>query len=52
LTQCTGYRPFVGPRVAVPRLSSVVEFCGNELKICGNKFGIVPSIDMNEEDRT
>jgi hypothetical protein len=32
-------------RVAVPRLPSVVEFCGNELKICGNTFGILrPSI--------
>jgi adenylate cyclase len=30
---------------AVPRLPSVVEFCGKELKICGNTFGIVrPSI--------
>jgi hypothetical protein len=34
-----------GPRAAVPRLPSVVEFCGNELTICRNTFGLVrPSI--------
>jgi hypothetical protein len=31
-----------GPRAAVPRLPSVVEFCGNELKICGNTNCLCP----------
>ena len=29
------------PELRLPRLLSVVEFCGNELTICRNTFGLV-----------